>query len=197
MGPGELQIGFEFHHSGPLCASCGVRGAKPYPGIPGAFYKLCTRCLRDRQKYGRSQVDWSPCPWCHKPHEQWDASRGSHTTCSKACANAYRRDRVTRYKAEVFRLLGNHCRCEGCGWHGGGHGGRCEVTDPNVLEVDHTHGNGGIVRTTRKDWSRSRPQGGPWLRYLREIRANPTGHGLQLLCANCHRWITHARREKV
>jgi hypothetical protein len=97
-----------------------------------------------------------------------------------------------RWKAEVLRRLGNRCTCTACSWHTG----PCTVTDLTLLEVDHTHGNGATVRGTTRNGTRRRSGAATnrWRLYLREIETHPTSHGLQLLCANCHRWITHARR---
>jgi hypothetical protein len=91
----------------------------------------------------------------------------------------------------VLRLLGNRCTCTACGWHTD----PCTVTELTLLEVDHTKGNGATVRHTRLDGARRNKQNTHrWRLYLREIETHPTSHGLQLLCANCHRSITHARR---
>jgi hypothetical protein len=74
------------------------------------------------------------------------------------------------------------------------------VTDLDLLEVHHTHGNGHLVRRARRGGGQ-RPRHQTlktalkYTRYLREITANPTGHGLQALCANCHRAVTRARRQ--
>ena len=92
----------------------------------------------------------------------------------------------------MLRLLGDRCTCAGCGWHAD----PCAVVDATLLEVDHVEGNGATVRGTRRDGTerRGNHSSNKWSLYLKEILANPTAHGLQLLCANCHRWITHARR---
>jgi len=68
------------------------------------------------------------------------------------------------------------------------------VADPTLLDVDHTHNNGHQIRRTRTG---RRQHGAHPSRYLRELRANPTDHGLRLRCANCHRSVTVQRREQA
>jgi len=72
------------------------------------------------------------------------------------------------------------------------------AADAVLFEVDHIHNHGHRVRNTRRDGTLGkdpRRSSGHWPRYLRELHAHPTTHGLQLLCANCHRAVTAARRE--
>jgi hypothetical protein len=115
-------------------------------------------------------------------------------TCGPLCRRHARAHQTGRDKAAVLRHLGNRCTCAGCSWHADA----CDVSDLELLEVDHTHGNGATVRNTRIDGTRRRTRTkNRWSLYLREIATHPTTHGLQLLCANCHRSVTVARRESV
>jgi len=117
----------------------------------------------------------------------------SGSYCTRACTRRAHQRQIARSRAEVFRLLGNRCACRGCTWHTG----ICTVIEPTLFEVDHIHNHGHRVRNTRRDGTCAKDFPANWSRYLREIRANPTGHGNQLLCANCHRAVTVARRHSV
>jgi hypothetical protein len=115
-------------------------------------------------------------------------------TCSALCKRQAHAHKTGRDKAAVLRHLGNRCTCAGCSWHADA----CHLSDLELLEVDHTHGNGATVRNTRIDGTRRRTcTKKRWGLYLREIATHPTTHGLQLLCANCHRAVTVARRQAL
>lgn len=107
--------------------------------------------------------------------------------CSAVCQRAGQRARYAKLKHTIVKKLGDGCVCQGCVWHDG----PCAVRSHALLEVDHSKGNGYIIRRSRHG---KRAVSNTVGRYLREIEANPTGHGLQLLCANCHRAVTVQRR---
>jgi len=69
----------------------------------------------------------------------------------------------------------------------------CPIRALHLLEIDHTKGNGAFVRSALRPRGAKTYRGdagGRLARYLRAI-ADPD-HGMQVLCANCHRW-RHAR----
>jgi hypothetical protein len=103
----------------------------------------------------------------------------------------YKQQLRARYKAEVLAALGGACACVGTGcWHRG----PCDVTDPDVLEVDHMQDNGGEIRSARPDGTRAwgGRTVGRWSRYRRALRL--ANHGMQVLCSNCHRKVTYERQ---
>lgn len=179
---------------GPLCTNCGVRPAAPYFVAGLGHFKTCARCLRlGRARPSRHTKNrHRRCTTCRAPRARWTLPSGSY--CTAECRRLARSRRLAQTRAQVLALLGGHCTCAGCTWHPGG----CTVTEPSLLEVDHLDNDGHVVRKSRRDGTRSRSKGpcNHWSRYLREIRTTPTPR-VQLLCANCHRAVTVARRQSV
>jgi len=90
----------------------------------------------------------------------------------------------------VLSALGHHCACPGA--PACFHPDPCPISQPDLLEVDHIRNDGAhIRRTVRSTRHRSLGQNS-WSRYARALKT--PDHGMQLLCANCHRWVTVQRR---
>jgi len=178
--------------SGPLCTTCGVRPARPHP-ITG-FWKTCHRCGRQKSNDQRTARGRSghrrrlqACPVCHAPRSH-DVPCFSGC-CSRACATHRLRARTAAYKARVLAALGNHCTCPGTACF---HAGPCPITHPCLLEVDHIDGSGARIRRPRFSAKRLTTTACIWARYARDLATG--SHAMQLLCANCHRWVTVSRR---
>jgi hypothetical protein len=179
----------------PLCTQCGVRSARPHPIV--GFWKTCARCNRQKNSPARLTRGRSghrrrpaPCPICATPRTapgppQWSGC------CSVRCAVQRLKTRTAATKTRVLAALGNRCACPGnpaCF-----HCGPCPISHPDLLEIDHLDGSGARIRRPR--FSR-RPTTSTiatrWARYARDLDAG--NHAMQLLCANCHRWVTVRRR---
>ena len=91
-------------------------------------------------------------------------------------------------RLQIVEALGGRCQ-----WHGG-----CDVTDPDMIHVEHKNGDGALERkkygerrtvdfTGRQNGSRSYSD----VQYYRHILANVHSGRYQLLCAN-HNSKKHA-----
>jgi len=96
---------------------------------------------------------------------------------------------MASHRATVLAALGNRCACPGIACF---HPDPCPISQLELLEVDHTRNDGARVRRSIRS-SRARSFGqNSWHRYARALQL--PDHGMQLLCANCHRWVTVQRR---
>jgi hypothetical protein len=176
----------------PLCTVCRIRAAQPHYAV--GYYKQCESCrlqrARARQRArAKGQLWWETCFVCGGP------LRSSTTSaCSTRCSTIYKQQLRARYKADVIGALGGACVCVGAAcWHHG----PCGVSDPEVLEVDHIHDNGGEIRSARPDGTRAwrGRTVSRWSRYRRALGI--ADHGMQLLCSNCHRKVTYERQAAI
>jgi hypothetical protein len=156
------------------------------------YYRQCLVCTEQQRRYARRIVasggprKWYRCMGCGVP-------TAGHGWCSAPCATNYKQRLRMRYKAEVLTALGGVCTCvetECC------HIGPCRQCHPDVLTVDHTNEDGGLIRRRRRDGALKRPGAGVllWSRYRRAL-ALPN-HGMRLLCANCHLFLSRSDRER-
>jgi hypothetical protein len=100
------------------------------------------------------------------------------------------RARTAAAKTRVFAALGNRCACLGTACY---HSSRCLISEPAVLEIDHMNQDGARIRRPRFSTKRFLTTTAcRWARYARDLDAG--SHAMQLLCANCHRWLTVLRR---
>ena len=169
--------------SAPLCSRCKRREARAHHAI--GFYRQCARCLSyNPGKYARRKAR-RVAEHCR----QCGIATVATSWCSAACATASKREARARRKAAVIRALGGMCSCEGIDCY---HEGRCGITAPDVLTVDHVDENGGMVRRLRRDGSvspyNSTCSAVVWSRYSRALTV--PNHGMRLLCHNCHNMHT-------
>jgi hypothetical protein len=170
----------------PRCSEC-TRPARPHYAV--GFYRQCVVCARRAQRnYARQKARgrryWRVCCGCGRPAD-------GQGWCSTACGTAYKRQLYARNKAAVLAALGGRCTCTAADcWHGG----RCGVSMPEVLTVEHEHGGGGSVRNRRPTGGLRRGRGGStaWARYRRALTM--ADHGMRLLCFNCHMRLTFTQR---
>jgi predicted nucleic acid-binding Zn ribbon protein len=176
-------------HVVPVCTTCRRRSAEPHYAV--GYYKQCERCrvqrARSRQRLkAKGELWWETCFVCGL------MLRSSTTSfCSTRCSTGYKQELRRRYKAEVLKALGGACVCVGTGcWHRG----LCSVSDSELLEVDHMHNNGAAIRRATRGgtWKPNSQKVNSWSRYRRALQL--ADHGMQLLCANCHRKVTCERQ---
>jgi hypothetical protein len=78
-----------------------------------------------------------------------------------------RKQSYAKYRNLVFDKLGNACACE-----------KCNVTDPEILSIDHIYGGGIQEKKIRR--------GLEYLKYLNKLSTEELKNNYQLLCYNCN-----------
>jgi hypothetical protein len=163
-----------------VCTTCRRRPVRRHPIV--GYYRMCTQCSGYNANRPKQARGFTRCRQC--------GVAGPFRTpcCSAACARVLKAASRARDRAVVLAALGGKCSCSrtDCG-HGDS---PCPEARAPVLEVEHTRNDGAAVRYKLK--SRRGATNDVNARYRRAL--STADHGMQLLCANCHRWITHLRR---
>jgi hypothetical protein len=161
----------------PLCYLCLKRPARPHPVI--GWYLRCDKC-RDRK---RKNNKTNRSPLCHCG----SAKVPTDHYCSAACRRTSVKARWMAQKMFVLEALGNQCSCTESTCPA--HNGSCSITQQALLTVEHTKKDGHRIRGGMNTSSCI------WSRYKRALSFK--GHGMILLCFNCHMWSEFMHRTKI
>lgn len=163
---------------GPICNICDRRPAREHPVV--GWYKLCELCRSRRKSFGANNPICGQCLGPKTPTERF---------CSTVCKRANVRKGKKKNKDRVVNALGGKCSCRSrqCPAH---RAKECGISHIDLLTVEHTRRNGNQIRRNNGRNKQGR-SGNIWSRYGRAL--DVPGHGMRLLCHNCHHWVESKR----
>ena len=166
----------------PICKRCQKNPARKHPTV--GWYKLCQLC-RDQSAPVKRMGSTFNNPLCHCGR----AKKPSAAFCSSNCRQEAVKARWLAHKLFVIASLGGRCVClqPTCP----AHEGHCLIDSPILLTVEHTLRDGHKARHGHLSGRLSHVC--PWSRYRRALAV--PGHGMVLLCFNCHQWTEARRRD--